>query len=152
MYQDAWPKRGTSSALSTWLNKVQPRRVVHFAAVSGIGLLIDLTLFIALIDLGLGAFPASVASSSAAVTFVYLASVWRVFRYGGRFQLKMFAIYALYQLCGISAGSWAVQFLVSAGLPGGLAKLSIVPLTFSANYLFMSWLTADPGRWQGKRS
>ena len=118
------------------------RKVLHFAAVSGAGLTLDICLFLAVLSLKVPAFAANAASSFAAVTFVYFASVRRVFRYGGEFHVAMFATYAAYQAC-----SWAVQALIALGLPGAAAKLAIVPLTFTANYLFMAWLTSNPGRW-----
>jgi len=123
------------------------RKVLHFAAVSGAGLTLDICLFLALLSLKVPAFAANAASSFAAVTFVYFAAVRRVFRYGGEFHVAMFATYAAYQACGIALGSWAVQALIALGLPGAAAKLGIVPLTFTANYLFMAWLTSNPARW-----
>jgi putative flippase GtrA len=122
-------------------------KVIHFAAVSGTGLALDFCLFLALLSLRVPPFAANSASSLAAVTFVYFASVRRVFRYGGEFRVAMFAAYVAYQACGIAAGSWAVQALIALGLAGAAAKLAIVPLTFTANYLFMGWLTANPERW-----
>lgn len=126
-------------------------RAIRFALVSGAGLGLDLGLFVALSSSGVAAFGASCLSSAAAVTFVYAASVRRVFRYDGGFLASMFAAYALYQLCGILLGSWAVSALVGAGLVPAAAKIAILPVTFSANYLFMCWLTADPQRWVRSR-
>jgi putative flippase GtrA len=122
-------------------------KLIHFAMVSGTGLALDFCIFVALLSLRTLPFAANAASSLAAVTFVYFASVRRVFRYGGEFQVAMFAAYAFYQACGIALGSWAVQALISLGFPGAAAKLVIVPLTFTANYLFMAWLTSNPERW-----
>jgi len=127
--------------------KPHAKRLLHFAAVSGTGLALDFCLFVTLLSLGMPAFAANAMSSIAAVTFVYFASVRRVFRYDGEFHAAMFAAYAAYQACGIAAGSWAVQSLIDLGFPGAAAKLAIVPLTFTANYLFMAWLTARPERW-----
>lgn len=122
-------------------------KLIHFAAVSGTGLGLDFCLFVALLWLRVPPFAANAASSFAAVTFVYFASVRRVFRYGGEFHAAMFATYAAYQACGIAAGSLAVQSLMLFGLAGAVAKLAIAPLTFTANYLFMAWLTSKPARW-----
>ena len=123
------------------------RKILHFAAVSGTGLVLDFCLFVALLGLRVPPFAANAASSLTAVIFVYFAAVRRVFRYGGEFHVAMFATYAAYQACGIALGSWAVQALIALGLPGAAAKLGIVPLTFTANYLFMAWLTSNPARW-----
>jgi putative flippase GtrA len=122
-------------------------KIMHFAAVSGAGLALDFCLFVALLSLREPPFAANAVSSCAAVAFVYFASVRRVFRYGGQFHVAMFGAYAAYQACGIALGSWAVQALIAFGLPGAVAKLAIVPLTFTANYLFMAWLTSSPARW-----
>jgi putative flippase GtrA len=121
-------------------------RLVRFAIVSGTGLALDLIIFLLLVRC-IPAFAANIVSSSAAVTFVYFGSVRRVFRYNGRFVPAMFASYALYQLCGILLGSWVVSALVHSGLPPGLAKIAILPVTFGCNYCFMWWLTASPERW-----
>jgi putative flippase GtrA len=125
-------------------------KLVHFAGVSGTGLILDFCLFLALLSFRLPPFAANFASSCAAVTFVYFASLRRVFRYGGEFHASMFALYAAYQAFGIAAGSWVIQLLIGLGAPGAVAKLAIVPVTFSANYLFMSWLTSNPARWSGE--
>jgi putative flippase GtrA len=129
----------------------QGARVFRFAIVSGAGLGLDLGLFIALTSFGAAAFGASCLSSAAAVSFVYAASVRRVFRYDGGFLASMFAAHSLYQLCGILLGSWAVSALVGAGVVPAAAKIAILPVTFSANYLFMCWLTANPQRWVRSR-
>jgi putative flippase GtrA len=131
--------------------KPHAKKLLQFGAVSGTGLAIDFCLFVTLLSLRVPAFAANAMSSFAAVTFVYFASVRRVFHYGGQFHAAMFASYAAYQVCGIGAGSWAVQSLILLGLPGAVAKLAIVPVTFTANYLFMSWLTSDPQRWEQAR-
>jgi putative flippase GtrA len=126
------------------------KRLFHFACVSGAGLALDLFLFLALLSFQSPPYAANIASSCAAVTFVYFASVRRVFRYDGRFHVRMFAAYVAYQACGIAAGSWAVQSFVLAGVPGAAAKLAIVPATFTANYVFMWGLTANPQRWSAR--
>ena len=132
--------------------KPHAKKLLGFAAVSGTGLALDFCLFVALLSLRVPVFTANAMSSFSAVTFVYFASVRRVFHYGGEFHVAMFAAYAAYQVCGIAAGSWAVQSLILFGLRGAVAKLAIVPVTFTANYLFMSWLTANPQRWEKARS
>ena len=116
-------------------------RVLGFAAVSGAGLAIDLSLFMALISSGAPAGAASMVSGSAAVTFVYFASVRRIFSYEGRFLFALFAAYLAWQAAGVSAASWAVAALVANHVAPFLAKLLILPVTFPANYLFMALLT-----------
>jgi putative flippase GtrA len=143
---DGWKDRSRLSPERRFA-KEHFKKLLHFACVSGTGLALDFCLFLALLLFRAPPFAANMASSFAAVTFVYFASVRRVFRYGGKFHAAMFATYALYQACGIAAGSWAVQSLMLVGFPGPVSKLLIVPLTFTANYLFMAWLTANPARW-----
>lgn len=119
----------------------------RFATVSGTGLALDLVLFVAQVSAGATPFAANLLSSIAAVTFVFLASVRRVFRYDGAFLAAMFIAYSGYQLCGIVLGSVAVRALADAGLTPAAAKVAILPVTFGANYLFMCWLTSSPERW-----
>lgn len=117
-------------------------RILLFAAASGSGLAIDFLLFVALAASGLAPGWANLVSGTAAVSFVYFASVRRIFRYGGRFLVGLFAAYLLYQAMGVALASWAVAMLAAIGWAPLLAKLAILPVTFPANYLFMSALTA----------
>jgi putative flippase GtrA len=117
------------------------RRIVGFAAVSGVGLAVDFAVFFLLIQAGLSPFGANAVSGACAVTFVYFASVRRIFSYRGHFLLGLFAAYLVYQVCGVTAASLLVQFLAEGFVSAGLAKILILPLTFTSNYLFMSLLT-----------
>jgi putative flippase GtrA len=117
-------------------------RLAKFAVVSGLGLGLDVLAFCLLLGLGAAPFQANAAGASAAVTWVYFASVRRIFRYGGRSLRGRFAAYAAYQMAGIAAASWAVGGMVHLlGVQPLIAKLAVTPLTFLANYLFMAWLT-----------
>jgi len=40
-----------------------------------------------------------------------------------------------------------VAALITNGVSPALAKVGILPATFSANYLFMQWLTSNTKRW-----
>lgn len=131
--------------------RLHAARIARFAAVSGTGLALDLILFLAQVWAQVPALMANAVSSTVAVTFVYLVSVRRVFRYDGGFLLAMFAAYVSYQLCGIALGSWAVEGLIASAFPPIAAKIAILPLTFGANYLFMWWLTSSPERWVSVR-
>lgn len=114
--------------------------ILGFAVVSGLGLLIDLGLFLGLTRWGLEPGPANLASASAAVTFVYFVATRRVFDYAGRFLVPLFLVYLAYHGLAIALASAAVVLL--AGPFGPLAaKLLVLPATFSANYVFMSFLT-----------
>lgn len=122
-------------------------QLFRFAVVSGTGLTLDFILFLGLCSLGLRPFSANAIASATGVTFVYFASVRRVFRYEGRFLTVMFATYALYQALGTVLVSWVVSTLIMHGLHPVMVKVGILPATFCANYLFMRWLTSCPERW-----
>ena len=122
-------------------------RALRFGLVSGIGLVLDLALFLLLVRAGVDPFTANVISSGTGLTFVYCVSVRRIFRYRGRFIVPLFAAYLLYHVCGTLAVSEIISLVIRAGLAPVLAKVGILPVTFSANYLFMSWLTHKREPW-----
>ncbi|MGE0830306.1 MAG: hypothetical protein AB7O04_13275 [Hyphomonadaceae bacterium] len=115
-------------------------RVAGFAALSGTGLAIDVGVFSGLVALGLRAGFANIVSAGLAVTFVYFSAAKGIFRYQGHFLVSLFALYACYQVAAVLAASFAVDRLVVLGIAPILAKFLILPVTFSANYLFMSFL------------
>lgn len=115
--------------------------VIGFAAASGIGLLLDLGLFLFLIQTELTPTVANLLSATAAITFVYFATVRRVFSYHGKFLLPLFFAYVAYQAAAVMAASIAVGYLAFYWLHPALAKLAILPVTFTANFLYMSFLT-----------
>ena len=116
-------------------------KVFRFAIVSGGGLAIDFCLFIVLIRCGLSATAANIVSASAATAFVYFMSVSRIFSYHSRFVFRLFAAYGIYQIIAILLASCIVGELARDISPPVLAKLAVLPVTFSANFLMMSWLT-----------
>jgi len=116
-------------------------RIARFALVSGTGLALDFVVFLALVAAGLAPFTANLVSGAGAVTFVYFASVRRIFSYKGTFVVGLFLAYLLYQAAGVTLASAAVHALSQNLVAPGWAKLLILPVTFSANYLFMSFLT-----------
>ena len=116
-------------------------RIVKFAGVSGAGLCLDYAVYTVLCTSGLDAGVANLVSAACGVTFVFVVSSRRVFASSGQFLLGLFAIYALYQVAAISLASYAVH--AATALLGGrflLGKTLVLPFSFSANYLFMSWL------------
>lgn len=117
------------------------QKMIRFAVVSGTGLALDFVVFLSLIWFGVGSFTANAISGTCAVTFVYFASVRRIFSYGGRFLFGLFLAYLAYQAVGVTAASLAVAALSANLFPPPISKLLILPVTFSANYLFMSLLT-----------
>ena len=76
------------------------------------------------------------------MTFVFLVSAHRIFEGDGdRFLGRLFATYAVYQVIAILLASVAVDAATS--LFGGAylaGKLAVLPFTFTANFLFTSWL------------
>jgi putative flippase GtrA len=133
-----------AQAMSVWRSFVNwdlLTRLLRFALVSGTGLAIDVGLFLVLVHLGLRAGYANLISATVAVTFVYFVSTRNIFNYAGRFLLPLFLLYLGYQVVAVSAASWAVDLIVALGILPVLAKALILPITFSANYLFLDYLT-----------
>lgn len=122
-------------------------RALRFGVVSALGLALDFSLFLTLIRLGVSPFAANLASSAIALTFVYCASVRRVFRYEGRFIAALFIAYLVYHVCGTLLISLFISEVVHRGVAPALVKIGIIPATFGANYLFMHWLTTNRERW-----
>lgn len=116
-------------------------RLSAFGLVSLIGLTLDTGLFLILRATGVDPFIANFISASLGVTFVYFASVRRIFAYEGGWLLHLFLLYLGYQVVAVALASTAVAWLVAQGLAGVLAKIAILPVTFFANYLFMRLLT-----------
>ncbi|WP_188053205.1 hypothetical protein [Sphingosinithalassobacter sp. CS137] len=117
-------------------------RIFRFGAVSGLGLLLDTIAFLVLHYFGLPPAAANFLSAGLAVTFVFFASVKRIFIYEGHFVFRLLAAYVAYQFLAIAAASAAVGFLATI-FPSLLAKLLILPATFAANFAFMSFLTGN---------
>ena len=111
-----------------------------FALVSGMGLAIDFLLFALLVHWGAQPGWANILSARVAVAFVFFASVQRIFAYDGGFLFGLFLAYLLYQIVAVIAASVAVGVLAARMSPL-LAKLAVLPATFTANFAFMSLLT-----------
>ena len=79
-------------------------------------------------------------SATCGVTFVYFASIYRVFSYNGERLVTLLLFYLGYQAVAVVAASWAVGVLAALTSPI-VAKLLILPVTFTANYLFMHLIT-----------
>jgi putative flippase GtrA len=126
---------------------VDLRRIVKFAGASGAGLCLDYVVYTLLCSGGLDAGVANLVSAACGVTFVFAVSARHVFEGGEGFMLRLFAAYALYQVIAITLASGAVH--EATALFGGaylIGKTVILPFSFTANYLFMSWLFAARGR------
>ena len=121
--------------------KARLLEILKFAGASGAGLLLDYAIYTALCEAGLPAGWANLISASAGVTFVFLVSAHRIFDATGHFLTRLFVVYALFQLVAVTAAS-ALVGTMTAVLDGQylLGKTAVLPLTFTANYLFMAWL------------
>lgn len=142
--KDSTVERGAGMPAADKLDR--PRqliaRVFQFALVSGAGLAIDFCLFIVLVEGAVRTGWANLISAGAAVAFVYLVSVRRIFAYQGQFLVRLFSVYAAYQFAAVTSASWLVDFVaLEFDQAPILAKVVVLPLTFTANFLFMSWLT-----------
>lgn len=113
-------------------------RVFRFAGTSGIGLAIDLLFFYALVTAGVGPGLSNFFSASAGVLYVFFASLRRVFEHEGHYLVTLLVSYACFQLVAVVAASAAVAMLTVAFGSPLLSKLIILPVTFGANFLFMS--------------
>ena len=121
---------------------MDPLRILKFAGVSGAGLCLDYAVYTLLCASGVAAGWANLVSAGLGVTFVFAVSARHIFESSGdHFLLGLFAAYALYQVGAVSAASWAVGEATHA-LDGRylLGKTIVLPFSFTANYLFMSWL------------
>jgi putative flippase GtrA len=117
-------------------------RVFRFALVSGAGLALDFGLFIALVEGGVRTGWANLISAGVAVAFVYLVSVRRIFAYQGQFLVRLFACYAVYQFAAVTSASYLIDFVTLRFDQSPVwSKIIVLPLTFTANFVFMSWLT-----------
>jgi putative flippase GtrA len=120
------------------------KRILQFAAVSGTGLVLDYTVYTLLCLGGMAAGWANLISATCGVTFVFFASARRIFFAEHRNLSRQFGVYLLYQALAVSAASLAVGAATDAF--GGrylLGKTVILPLSFTANYLFMGWLLSN---------
>jgi putative flippase GtrA len=122
-------------------------RLLQFAAVSGTGLALDYAIYTALCAGGMPAGWANLISATAGVTFVFFASARRIFFAPHRNLHRRFGVYLLYQAVAVTAASWAVG-AATAAFEGRylLGKTVILPLSFTANYLFMGWLLSTRER------
>ena len=120
---------------------MDPIRILKFAGVSGAGLCLDYAVYSALCASGVPAGWANLVSAGLGVTFVFLVSARGIFASEDHFLLGLFAAYALYQVVAVSTASWLVGEATHL-LDGRylLGKTLVLPLSFTANYLFMSWL------------
>jgi putative flippase GtrA len=117
------------------------KKLGKFALISAAGLSIDVGLFLIFLTLSWRAGYANLLSAAVAVTFVYFVSTKHVFAYHGRFLIHLFFVYVVYQILAVTAASWVVDWIVRLGVLPLVSKILMLPVTFSANYIFMDLLT-----------
>jgi len=119
--------------------------LLKFGLISGLGWLIDFSIFVALGAAGFIPGVANGIAATVAVTFVYFSSLRPIFKYEGHYMMRKLMAYWLYQIVAVTLASLAVNFLATVGMHSIVAKIVVTPFTFLANYLFMKWL-AEVGR------
>lgn len=116
--------------------------LLSFGVISGLGWLIDFSIFSALTWSGVPVWAANMAGAATAVLFVFFASVRRVFRYQGGYLLGKLAAYAIYQVVAIILASLLIDALAwGLKINPVLSKILVTPLTFYTNFQFMSFIT-----------
>ena len=116
--------------------------IVRFGFVSGLGWLIDFCLFVSLGWLRAPVWAANMVGASVAVLFVFFASVRQVFEYEGGYLVGKLIAYVVYQVIAILAASLLIDALTHwFDLAPVLSKVIVTPLTFYANFQFMSFIT-----------
>jgi len=120
------------------------RRLLGFGGVSLVGLGIDVLGFTLLMLVVAQPWLANLISASAAVTFVFFASVRHIFRYQGGGLFSRYLLYVSYQIVAVAAASALIAWIYAVTrFPALICKAAILPLTFSANYFAMRLLTQE---------
>lgn len=116
--------------------------IFRFAVVSGLGWLIDFSIFALLNSFGFPVWLANIVGATTAVLFVFFASVRKIFQYNGHYILWKLLTYIVYQIIAIVCASLLIDFIaLQFGMLPIIAKIIVTPLTFYANFQFMSFLT-----------
>lgn len=136
-----------------------------FAVVSGFGWVLDLSLTMGTVHLGLSPFLGSLIGAATAVIFVYVVSRTLLLGDGSLGVVQDFGLYVVWQIVAITVASGLVAVLahvfeapmasVMAAsqadplvLASGLAKALVTPLTLLANFFFLHWLTGHGSKKQ----
>ena len=121
--------------------------IARFGVISGAGWLIDFCLFVSLGWLGVPVWAANMVGASVAVLFVFFASVRHVFEYKEHYLVGKLVTYIIYQAIAILAASLLIDGLTQwFDVVSVLSKIIVTPLTFYANFLFMSFITTGKFR------
>lgn len=130
------------------------RKIIGFTSVSGIGFLLDLTVFTLLTSAGVTIFLSNLLAGICGMSLVYTLSWRRIFTPSdNNFALKLL-VYIGYGLCLLTLSSWLLTELtqlaaaVAAALPFTVpvllvrlaAKAVITVFTLACNYGFSAFL------------
>jgi hypothetical protein len=132
-------QEGNKHSLRSW---VRSREKLLFTGASGIGWMIDFSVFSSLIY-GVGADPflANYLSSIAGSAFAFSAYCMLSAAHGYSPRVHQIAAYVAYQIVSITFYAWLVDAAANAFSPlatifsAVLAKISVTPLNFFTNYL-----------------
>ncbi len=120
-----------------------PRTFLPFAAASGLGWLLDMAVFTALVSwTGFSPFVANLVSGCVGMTFAFIVAHERIFRKNETALTRKIAFYIVYSLAAIIAASAAIGALQPLMLPflnpaaaAVAAKIIVTPFTLALNFL-----------------
>ena len=138
------------------------KQALSFFLISGVGWLIDISLYTVLTKVGLHVILSNIISSTVAVTYVYITSTKKLFKNESKINLKVkYIMYVAYQICMILFSSYCVYLIsknliqilpnVNIGSIKGFtnlivehaklsAKILVTPFTMIINFIFMKFL------------
>lgn len=123
-----------------------------FFGLSGIGWLIDMSIYSILVNFNVHTIIANIISSFVAVTFVYTTSTKKIFKnINEDFNVKKkYIVYIVYQILIILISSTLINILSNeiinceisliANYHRIFAKVFVTPLTMITNFIFMKFL------------
>ncbi len=112
-------------------------RIIKFGLISGFGLIIDIGLYMILINSGMFVRSSSAIGSFFAIVFVYTFSSFILTSQHNRNKIKFF-YWAAYQALSIVIFSNIVVYLFLLGMSPIESKLTTIPVSFMFNYLFIN--------------
>ncbi|MBP3766219.1 MAG: GtrA family protein [Bacilli bacterium] len=138
------------------------KQALSFFLISGVGWLMDISLYTILTYIGVHVILSNIISSSVAVTYVYITSTKKLFKNESRINLKVkYIMYIAYQICMILISSYCVYLISNcliqmlpnvniSSIKGIInliveyaklsAKILVTPFTMVINFIFMKFL------------
>ena len=125
------------------------RQALKFFGISGIGWIIDVTIYTILTNiLTIHITIANIFSSFVAVTFVFLTSTRKLFINNSKINLKSkYIIYILYQVLLVLITSWSMSLIKTALIDFDInfitnninliVKIIVTPITMCINFIVM---------------